>query len=124
MVAETSLTSRAISTSLPTWLCVSSEKPSSKLEGARRTPSEGEGASWVKREGETGAWCAMSEWRIVVLRECQSCASDGRGYMEAVALASESERDFHVSWSTVYRTLGAGGLEKWGGLGVRNVSTC
>lgn len=72
VVSVKSLVSRDMSTSLPIWLWVSSEKPSSKLEGARRTPTEGDGASWVKREGETGAACAMLlVWRML----CSASAS-------------------------------------------------
>ena len=51
----------AISASLPVWLCVSSEKPSSKLDGARLMP----GASCVNRVGEAGPWIAMVRWRML-----------------------------------------------------------
>ena len=51
----------AISASLPVWLCVSSEKPSSKLEGARLMP----GASCVNRVGEAGPCSAMVRWRML-----------------------------------------------------------
>ena len=51
----------AISASLPVWLCVSSEKPSSKLEGARLIP----GASCTNRVGEAGACSAMFRWRML-----------------------------------------------------------
>jgi hypothetical protein len=51
----------SISASLPVWLCVSSEKPSSKLEGARLMP----GASCAKRVGEAGPCSAMVKWRML-----------------------------------------------------------
>ena len=51
----------AIPASLPVWLCVSSEKPSSKLEGARLLP----GASCANGVGEIGACCAMLRWRML-----------------------------------------------------------
>jgi hypothetical protein len=51
----------AISASLPVWLCVSSEKPSSKLEGARLMP----GASCTNLVGEAGPCSAMVRWRML-----------------------------------------------------------
>jgi hypothetical protein len=70
----------AISASLPVWLCVSSEKPSSKLEGARLMP----GTSCENRVGEAGACSAMvSEVADAVRREVKSCGCEcfgGRRY--------------------------------------------
>jgi hypothetical protein len=71
VLSELSFKSLAISKSLPSWLWVSSEKPSSKLDGARRTAGGGEGALLAKREGETGALCAMVKVADVVQREDQ-----------------------------------------------------
>jgi hypothetical protein len=71
VLSELSFKSLAISKSLPSWLWVSSEKPSSKLDGARRTAGGGEGALWAKREGETGASCAIVKVADVVQREDQ-----------------------------------------------------
>lgn len=59
--SEASFMLPAISASLPVWLCVSSEKPSSKLEGARLIP----GASCTNRVGEAGACSAMFRWRML-----------------------------------------------------------
>jgi hypothetical protein len=56
VLSELSFKSLAMSTS--------SEKPSSKLDGARRMPSDGDGALCAKDGGETGASCAMSKWRM------------------------------------------------------------
>ena len=61
VLSEASFMMPAISGSLPIWLCVSSEKPSSKLEGARLMP----GASCGNRVGEAEACCAMVRWRML-----------------------------------------------------------
>jgi hypothetical protein len=65
----------AISASLPIWLCVSSEKPSSKLEGARLMP----GASFANCVGEVGA--AIVRWRML----CGVRTSHARASVLAVA---------------------------------------
>jgi len=91
VLSALSFKSRAMSTSLPSWLWVSSEKPSSKFEGARRMPRDGEGALCAKDGGETGASCAMFEVADVVQREGSgSCAGEARCgvvYLKVVALA-------------------------------------